>query len=110
MYRLKNGYTKKDMIWYVNQFNNGKQCMSAEGCLYENKDNHCAVGCFIPWGHEGMKSPGTVDSLLLNYPDLKNYMPLSEVGMLEFQRVHDNEYEDENVKTSMIDWIEKNVR
>lgn len=117
-----NGYTKKDIIWYLITFNDGTQCMDEVGTyVYENSEgNHCAVGCFIPWNHEGMKLEGNVKTLLQYYPVLKKCMPLEVAAMEELQEIHDytgfgkktipSKYAYiDDVRERMLAWVEDNV-
>lgn len=118
-----NGYTKKDIIWYLTTFNDGTQCMDQDGvCAYESSNgNHCAVGCFIPSNHKGMELDGEVKILLEEYPDLEDYMPLEIAALVELQAIHDyrhglndtqvlKKYKDiKNVRERMLAWVEDNI-
>ena len=114
MYKLRNGFKKWEVISLIEQFNNGERSFNAfaDQCVYETDDgNHCAVGCFIPDGHPGMKSLDAVRELLDLYPDLKECMPLSIVGMTALQEVHDVHHKEVlDVKTRMINWVKANVK
>lgn len=122
MFKLINGYTKKDVIWYLETFNNGTRSYDTKNkvCMYQHGDNHCAVGCFIPHGHLGMRVDGDADMLLNQLPSLEKYMPLSLEGMMALQKIHDAnvsmlrhfEYKYskiKNVKKRMIQWVKDNV-
>jgi hypothetical protein len=96
MYKLANCWTKEKAMEQVKKYNNGQRCTSAygHGCLYSNETgNRCAVGCFIPDGHKGLKSRGDAVSLIINFPELRQKMPFDEPGPLTaFQRAHDDSY------------------
>ena len=114
MYKLQNGFKKWEMISLIEQFNNGKKSFSERSslCVYETADgNHCAVGCFIPDGHPGLKSLETVQDLLFKNPDLLPCMPLGIAGMMALQKVHDTYRRSKiDVRTKMINWVNNNVR
>jgi len=108
-----NTYTKEDIIWYLETFNTGKRCVSRKTglCCYKTRDNHCAVGCFIPHGHKGLGYAGGVFSLLQDYPDLIEKMPLNMAAMRELQEVHDrNHFNKESTLNIMIQWVKNNVK
>ena len=123
MYKPINTYTKKDIIWYLKTFNSGKQSYSTAfaGCRYNMGSNHCAIGCFMPHNHKGMKSPKSVRGLLLDNPDLEELMPLKLYALCELQTIHDysnsrpsspieEKYRDiKNAKDRMIQWVIDNV-
>ena len=89
------------------------QAMDENGdCFYLMEDGRkCAVGLFIPDGHESQAYKGTSLELLLKYKDLIDIMPLEKIGLNMFQRMHDsmnfNDVEEET--RELINWIEKNV-
>ena len=60
-------------------------------CEYKtDKGLKCAIGCFIPEGHEGALSLGGVKELLREHVDLKEYMPHENVELLrDWQYFHD---------------------
>lgn len=108
MYKTLNGWTKAKMIETIWTRNKGCRAMvGTHYCTYENDNgNHCAVGCFIPEGHEAMKSGYGVGSLIIQYPDLK--FPLQEAGLYEMQRTHDDAV-DIDPRPLLAEWIEANV-
>ena len=114
MYKLKNGFKKWEVISLLEQFNKGERSFNEfeKMCVYETANgNHCAVGCFIPDGHPGMKTLGAVRRLLDLHPDLKECMPLDTVGMTALQRVHDTSHKYVlDVKTRMTNWVKANVK
>lgn len=82
----------------------------------------CAVGVFIPNGHEGQRSGGRVESLLGDFPDLKDHMPLPVEAMSLLQDVHDqyNHGIPEGytppspevevvIKAAILDWVDNHV-
>lgn len=112
MYQPINGFTKAKILEVL-------KARPLEGpairdeysytCAYKGKDgNRCAVGMFIPDGHDGESYEGSVGSLLERYPDLMPLMPLQYEGLKGIQLVHDQEQG--NAKAAMIDWVEKNVQ
>jgi len=123
MFKPINTYTKKDIIWYLKTFNTGKKSYSQKNyqCSYKAGSNHCAIGCFIPHGHEGMKSAADVNSLLMDFPDLEEKMPLDIEALEELQCIHDFNPNNphmhiayqytriRNVQKRMIQWVEDNV-
>ena len=78
-------------------------------CAYKDGNNHCAVGCFIPHGHAGMKSQKDVGHLLANFPDLEKYMPLEFDAMDKLQYIHDKHKSGQDPRINLIKWVEDNV-
>lgn len=82
-------------------------------CKYLTKDGKkCAIGLFIPDGHDAQDNGDTIDSLLIEYPDLKAYMPSTNIDfLLAFQDVHDEKLHDamdlEQQKLRLIDFVNK---
>ena len=64
-------------------------------CKYKTDDGKkCAIGLFMPEGHEGEMSNAGVSDLLNQYPDLNRFMPSYDMQKLvSFQRAHDEGYE-----------------
>ena len=108
---LENGFTKQSMKDLIKKYNNGTRSMDAGACVYETEDlkNRCAVGCFIPDGHEALKYSGSGGALICEFPDLVNKMPLDGTGLQEFQDAHDN-YEGENLHRMLFNWIDERIR
>jgi hypothetical protein len=108
MQKCINGWTKKKMLKAIKARRFQKASVDSNGrCVYLNRrGNRCAVGLFIPVGHEGEHCLGYVGDLLTEYPDLKEKMPLAYMG--DLQRVHDGSAL--NAKTNMIEWVIKNVK
>lgn len=129
-----NGWTKEGIKKQILERNNGKQAIvNSNGtptCVYETKDNnHCAVGCFIPNGHDGMDYEGNIDDLLREFPNLYRNMPLPETAMYQLQQIHDwihrensfpdcvlkysktrrAKYSRKSVRKRMINWINDHV-
>ncbi len=113
MYKTINGWTKDRMKAQIDKYNNGTKSESNQSCVYETeRGNRCAVGCFIPDLHDGLRYCGNVDSLVFKYNDLERYMPLPIDAMKQLQIVHDkfdtrNGYKD--VKQAMYAWIDSAV-
>lgn len=91
-FKLNKGWTKKRMLETLLSRNNGTAAVNDTGtCVYEAKDkNHCAVGCFIPEGHPAMATVATVKTLLWDYPELQDAMPLDAEGLSKLQQIHDS--------------------
>lgn len=94
-----NGWTRDTILAQVKVRNNNSRCVrpavdtdDTQRCAYEIGDNHCAVGCFIPAGHEALFGGNVlgVRRLLETYPDLRMAMPFDSADALEqFQNAHD---------------------
>jgi hypothetical protein len=93
MYKLINGWTKEKVMKQIKKYNNDRVSFSPSQrvCVYQTRNgaNRCAVGCFIPDGHPGLKHEGDVESLLTEYPDLKTIMPFDILEIADFQCQHD---------------------
>lgn len=61
-------------------------------CVYLNTyGQKCAIGLFIPDGHEGQDHEGNVHSLLITHPDLMSHLPFKSIYKLKaFQKCHDD--------------------
>lgn len=114
-YSTINGWTKEKMKAQIRAKNNGTRCYDSEqdSCVYEMPNgNHCAVGCFIPQGHEGMTIIGGSDNLLYNYQSLTLLMPLKPRALRELQKVHDSCQDGKyarDVRDVLCEWIDANV-
>ncbi len=113
-----NGWTKAKIIQHIKDNFKGKafnysnpkdrKC-GAEVCVYLTKDGRkCAVGLFIPDGHNGQRHIGTVSGLLFRFPDLSDVMPLDTSSMSGLQRAHDESGEETTLE-EMLEYIEKNI-
>jgi hypothetical protein len=117
MFKTINGFTKAKMIEMINNRMLDHRAVSRSpngeviGCAYRDpkNGNRCAIGCFIPEGHESEKFGNGVASLLVHYPELKNLMPIQTMGLSNMQRVHDR-CEIGNPKLEVVQWIEANVQ
>jgi hypothetical protein len=114
MYQCINGFTKEKMKEVIRARNNGKKSTALDNpdlCLYQSAGgNHCAVGCFIPYGHKAMSFEGGVSSLFNRYPDLAAVMPLKSPDLQAMQRVHDTiADETTDMRDHLCQWIDKNV-
>lgn len=116
LYSCVNGFTKEKMKEYVRKGNNGNRSMNAHEsgsglyCSYLAPDgNKCAIGCFIPDGHQVQKEFMDVRQVLRTYPDLQEYMPFDDSDILnDFQMIHDNSYPGK-VRENLFKWIDENV-
>lgn len=112
-----NGWTKEKMKEQIRKKNNGKQAMRSlenggTACVYETPDgNHCAVGCFIPEGHPGMRCTDSSNVLLAEHPDLLSVMPLDGDNLRAFQRQHDGVCPtNEIIHHRLFQWIDNNIK
>lgn len=102
---------KQTIIDVINRDFKGKAVMG-ETCSYLTEDGKkCAIGLFIPNGHEAQLSTLEVHSLLEHYPDLWKHMPSKDiVFLMDFQNTHDFElsHEDslEDQKKTLIKFVE----
>jgi len=109
MYECINGYTKESMINKIYEGNNGERAHDGTACCYLTQNgNKCAVGCFIPDGHRGQSFRGDVLKLLRGCPDLEEFMPLNQYGLLSLQGVHDIT-SIADPRPLLIEWINENV-
>lgn len=89
-YKLKKGWTKAKVLAMFKKGNNGTQAQSGGQCQYLTEDgNKCAVGVFIPEGHESQNEIAMVKELLVNYPELTKHMPLNSKALQWMQAYHD---------------------
>lgn len=111
-YKTANGYTKAKMIETIKtkMLDHRSWHLCGILCAYLAEDgNRCAIGCFIPDGHIALLSLMSVNGILTNYPDLKNFMPLeSKVGLRKLQKTHDRAAGDPRLK--VLRWIETYVK
>lgn len=110
--RAINGWTKKSMKSAILRGNHGKSYLGdSQNCAYRGeKYNKCGVGVFIPNDlYDDSIEGSSICGLLERYPGLKEFMPLTSYAMGEFQLVHDQARDDENVTAKMVDWINKHV-
>jgi hypothetical protein len=105
MYKLANGWTKEKVMQQIKKYNSGTKAKipGCFGCSYQTPyGNRCAIGCFIPDGHPGLKSGSLVNDLLEVYPELKDKMPFRSMRALRaFQITHDS------CKGSVYDAVDK---
>ncbi len=115
MYTPINGFTKQSMIKVIEREFKGKAVTEAvdgtpSRCVYlNNEGKKCAVGCFIPDGHEALKFGEGARSLVARFWELK--LPLPVTGLIEFQETHDYMRAEhfEEQKQVLIDWINSRV-
>lgn len=83
-----------------------KQCMYKTDC-----GKKCAVGLFIPDGHDAQESLNEAEYMLHAYPDLMEHMPSQDIHFMQrFQNKHDSldaELSVEEQQDILIDWIER---
>lgn len=104
-----NGWTKERILEVIKARPFEERAMIGSYCTYlASNGNKCAVGLFIPDGHLGQHSKYSVDTLLNNFPDLVQVMPLTLYPLMLLQNVHDLAVI--NAKTAMLDWVEKECR
>jgi hypothetical protein len=112
MYKAINGWTKAKILKVLKARRYNCAAASGQSCFYLTKNgNRCAVGLFIPKGHEGTSLKWYVKDLLQAYPDLEGHMPLETVAMRDLQGIHDGCAGEENLnaKQAMINWVKDNV-
>lgn len=112
MFQPINGFTKAKILEVLKgRKHDGPSVNENRTCLYKSPldGNRCAVGMFLPEGHDGESYIGPVSLLLHDHPDLSDKMPLILIGLEKLQAAHDNLVNGGNVKAAMIDWVEKNV-
>ena len=104
MHKIINGWTKESMKAAIKKYNKGypSRTQIMKSCLYLNPEdgNRCAVGCFIPDDSDALQSFLGAHDVLIIYPELKDIMPLSSVGLRFFQAIHDR-YEPETGSLSL---------
>lgn len=103
MIQYKNGWTKSKVIKHIEKNFKGKAVNKDNICSYLTKNGKkCAVGLFIPDGHEGQKFKGGIYDLLVYHPDLQYHMPMDKHNLNSLQYIHDkgdNSYIDEDLRT-----------
>ena len=137
MYKLINGYTIESLKEVFKKNNTGKpalykvvngendnwdECYDEgevinEFCVYFNPvdGNRCAVGCYIPDSFiEEHKNVVTDEidaaSLINDYPELAEHMPMEKEGLMAFQKAHDEFNESKhklNFHDYMCSWIDE---
>lgn len=82
----------KEILEVINRDFKGKAIDDKGNCEYLSKDGRkCAIGLFIPEGHDASSRGLDVKRLLLEYPDLMEFMPSGDLETLDaFQRGHDH--------------------
>ena len=97
---FNNGYTRETFLQKIRQYNDGTEARTILDvstllgtCRYQAENgNRCAIGCFIPDGHDALNFYGDVSNLLENYPDLRDHMPFDSLTTLNsLQEVHDHQ-------------------
>lgn len=117
-YRLKDGFTKDQVMAQIKAKNHGYAAMLYHGsatCAYRGEDNNCClVGAFIPDDvyTTNMEDKDAID--VINEFNLDQYMPLSAEGMQKLQRYHDNELNTDTIDKSLFynkvkEWLDENV-
>lgn len=120
MYTPINGYTKAKILEIIESRPGNGPAVREDGetCTYKSPNgDKCAVGLFIPEGHQGQEHWGNARTLLTKFPDLEALMPLEPQGLGELQLAHDNESSGfrsgnkfgGNAKAAMIAWVNANV-
>lgn len=110
--KLINGWTKQRVMEQVKKYNNGTKAYShiTASCEYLTDNNRCAVGCFIPDGHEALYTRMRADKLLERYPELSKVMPFSPTNLIVFQNVHDFTKNGESTYDRIEDFLDTSVR
>ena len=90
---LRNGWTVDSAMAQIEKMNGWKRCADGDVCKYRNEQGRaCAVGAFIPDGHEGTAGRYRVRALLENFPDLRPLMPLDDEDLDDLQALHDFDF------------------
>lgn len=120
MFNTANGYTKQKIIDKINSDFKGKAVRAIDAdeksiCAYLTHDGKkCAVGLFIPDGHDAQSHEGGYQDLMKNHSEtLQTLMSMEDTGMTAFQSFHDVQLKNsetvETQKARLIEWILKNV-
>lgn len=111
-YNYAPGWNKEKVMAQIKKYNNGNKATepTLDTCVYQTEDgNRCAIGCFIPDNHISLRTFGSLEKLLKEYPELQNFMPFNDLGALKkFQNCHDiavNSY----VHITLEKWLERNA-
>jgi len=113
-----NGWTKAKIIDKLEQMMpDSGRCIEEDGdmCQYRNDDGKaCAIGAFIPdTFREALGYIGYVKALLNEYPEVKDYMPITLETLDLFQCVHDRWNDDlseyASPKLACIAWVREHV-
>ena len=104
--KLTNDWTMERVIELITKYvPEERSPMTVEGgYAYMAGDRRCAVGCFIPDGHAGLKNQRWVYGLLEDYPDLKMPFGVSDLELL--QKFHDTA-EDPNLRSGLIKMVQE---
>lgn len=110
MYKPINGYTKNTIIEMLSKRTGKGKAVDKWGeCQYLAPDgNKCAVGVFLPEGHEGQRIRGDIYTLIHIYPDVEQHMPLEKGAMQMLQATHDTATR-EDVTSLLVSWVKHNV-
>src|SRR5476651_1935246 len=116
MFKAINGWTKAKILKVMRNRRYNAAAVNEEGtCKFlTNNGNRCAVGLFIPKGHEGLRACGGVVDLLSKFEDLVEVMPLKLTALQKLQMSHDDcagkkKGKEANAKQAMINWVKKHV-
>ena len=106
-----NNFTRESVMAKIKEYNDGSRAVGAHSCEYlTDSGNRCAVGCFIPDGHEALSYEGDASDLLHCYEDLADDMPLNIKQLQTLQNVHDRyDREDGIEKYSLHDTLENKL-
>ena len=93
-----NGWTDSTIKKTIDKNFTGRALNEQGKCAYLTKDGKkCAVGIFIPEGHEAQTFAKNVAHLLFKYTDLLDVLPLNTEMLFLLQKYHD---QDPNFKSS----------
>ena len=117
--KLINGYTKQSVKDAILRYVPEGGCIIEETqtCVYQAFDedgceSRCAVGAFIPDGHEALQAIGSASELLYEHPSLKEHMPMERHDLMSMQTKHDNASTASyvvSVVDELFDWIDENI-
>lgn len=114
LYTPINGFTKQSIKDHITKEFKGKAMSKTGTCAYAMPDGRkCAVGLFLPDGHEAQGSSHGIFNLLKRYPDLSPFMPLDTNALLGLQTVHDERLDSNDSLTAqlniLLEWIDTYV-
>ena len=116
--KLINGYTKQSVKDRIMRYVPEGGCIIEETqtCVYQAFDEddcemRCAVGAFMPDGHEALQAIGSASEIMYEHPSLKEHMPMERHDLMTMQQHHDNASTNPsvpNVAYELLAWIDEN--
>ena len=116
--KLINGFTKQSVKDAILRYVPQEGCIIEETqtCVYQAFDEddcemRCAVGAFMPDGHDALQAIGSASEIMYEHPSLKEHMPMERHDLMEMQTKHDNAASSNvyvNVVDELFEWIDEN--